>query len=59
MYLKELKQRVEDDSYVVDPHLVAAALLQRAAARREDVPLVTRRGARDRAASPRPRRPQG
>jgi hypothetical protein len=58
MYLKELKQRVEDDNYVVDPQLVAAALLQRAAARREDVPHVSRRGARDRAASQRPRRPQ-
>jgi hypothetical protein len=58
MYLKELKQRVEDDSYVVDPQLVAAALLKRAAARREDAPHVTRRGARDHAASTRPRRPQ-
>ena len=59
MYLKELKQRVEHDSYVVDPHLVAEALLRRAAARRADAPVITRRGARDRAASPRPRRPQG
>lgn len=58
MYLKELKQRLDDDTYVVDPQLVAAALLQRAAAREADVPAITRRGARDRAASQRPRRPQ-
>jgi hypothetical protein len=58
MYLKELKQRLEDDNYVVDPHLVAVAMLQRAAARQADAPSLTRRGARDRAGSPRPRRPQ-
>ena len=34
MYLKELKERVEHDEYVVDPHRVAEALLRRAAARR-------------------------
>jgi hypothetical protein len=59
MYLKELKQQVEHETYVIDPHLVAEALLRRAAARRADVPTVTRRGARDRAASARPRRPRG
>jgi hypothetical protein len=59
MYLKELKQRVEHDTYVIDPYLVAEALLRRAAARRADVPTVTRRGARDRAAPPRSRHPQG
>jgi hypothetical protein len=58
MYLKELKQRLEDDSYVVDPQLVAAALLKRAAAGQAGVPAITRRGARDRATSPRPRRPR-
>jgi hypothetical protein len=59
MYLKELKQRVEHDTYVVDPHLVAEALLRRAAARRADVPTITRRGARGRAGSARLQRPQG
>jgi len=58
MYLKSLKERVEHDTYVVDPQLVAEALLRRAAARRADVPTITRRGARDRAAAPRNPRPQ-
>jgi hypothetical protein len=57
MYVKELKERVEHDVYVVDAHLVAEALMQRVAARRADAPTVSRRGARDRAASvPSPRR---
>jgi hypothetical protein len=59
MYLKELKERVEHDAYVVDPQEVAEAMLRRAAARRADVPAITRRGARDRAAAPRSQRPQG
>lgn len=59
LYLKELKERVEHDTYVVDPHLVAEALLRRAAARRAAAPPITRRGARDRAAAPRNQRPRG
>jgi hypothetical protein len=59
MYVKELKERVEHDSYVVDAQLVAEALMQRVAARRADAPTVTRRGARDRAAAAPSRRPQG
>jgi hypothetical protein len=59
MYLKELKARVEHDEYVVDARLVAEALLRRAAAHRADVPAVTRRGARDRAAAAPTRRPRG
>jgi hypothetical protein len=59
MYLKELKARVAHDTYVVDPQLVAEALLRRAAARRADAPSVSRRGARDRAGSLPHRRPQG
>jgi hypothetical protein len=59
MYVKQLKERVEHETYVVDPHLVAEALLRRAAARRADVPTVTRRGARDRAATARNQHPQG
>jgi hypothetical protein len=58
MYVKELKERVEHDAYVVDAHLVAEAMMQRVAARRADTPTLTRRGARDRAAAaPSPRRP--
>jgi hypothetical protein len=59
MYLKELKERVEHDDYVVDAHLVAEALLRRAAERSADVPTITRRGARDRAAAGPCPRPQG
>jgi hypothetical protein len=59
MYLKELKERVEHDAYVVDAHLVAEALLRRAAARRVGAPTVTRRGARDRAAAAPTRPPRG
>jgi hypothetical protein len=59
MYVKELKERVAHDAYVVDPHLVAEALLRHAAARRAGAPTVTRRGARDRAAAVPIRRPQG
>ncbi|MCW3002107.1 MAG: hypothetical protein JWQ20_1405 [Conexibacter sp.] len=55
MYVKELKAQVQDDLYVVDPHLVAEALLRKAASRRADAPSVSRRGARDHAAAaPRP-----
>ncbi len=59
MYFKELKERVEHDTYVIDAHLVAEAMLRRAAARKAGTPTVTRRGARDRAASAPNRRPQG
>jgi ribosomal protein S3 len=59
MYVKELKERVEHDAYVVDAHRVAEAMLRRAAARRADAPSITRRGARDRAAATPNRRPQG
>jgi hypothetical protein len=59
MHLKELKERVEHDAYVVDAHLVAEALLRRAAERRAGVPAVSRRGARDRAAAAPTLRPQG
>jgi hypothetical protein len=58
MDVKELKERVAHDEYVVDAQLVAEALLRRAAERRAGVPSVSRRGARGRAAaapSPRPR----
>jgi hypothetical protein len=58
MYVKELKALVQHDDYVVDPQLVAEALLRRAAAHRAGAPSITRRGARDRAAAtPRPRLP--
>ena len=59
MYVKQIKERVEHDAYVVDAHLVAEAMLRRAAARRAGAPTVTRRGARDRAAAAPNRRPQG
>jgi hypothetical protein len=59
MYFKELKERVEHDTYVIDAHLVAEAMLRRAAARKAGAPTVTRRGARDRAAAAPNRRPQG
>jgi hypothetical protein len=59
MYMKQLKERVEHDTYVVDAHLVAEAMLRHAAARRAGTPSVTRRGARDRAATSPNRRPQG
>jgi Anti-sigma-28 factor, FlgM len=59
MYVKELKERLEHDNYVIDAHLVAEAMLRRVAARRADAPAVTRRGARDRAASAPNRRQQG
>ena len=61
MHVNEIKARVRDDSYVVDPQEVAAALLRRV------VPLgaltgpgspLSRPGARGRAASP-PRPPRG
>jgi hypothetical protein len=59
MYVKELKERVEHDTYVIDEHLVAEAMLRRVAARRSAAPAVSRRGARDRAASAPSRRPRG
>lgn len=59
MYVKQLKERVEHDTYVVDAHLVAEAMLRRVAARRADAPAVSRRGARDRAASAPSRHPRG
>jgi hypothetical protein len=59
MYVKQIKERVEHDTYVVDVHLVAEALLRRAAAHKAGAPTVTRRGARDRAAAAPNRRPQG
>jgi hypothetical protein len=59
MYVKELKERLEHDNYVIDAHLVAEAMLRRAAERRSEAPTVTRRGARDRAASTPNRRPRG
>jgi hypothetical protein len=60
MHVDDIKARVRGDTYVVDPHEVAAALLRRA------VPLgalslpgaISRRDARDRAAPP-PRRGRG
>jgi hypothetical protein len=59
MYVKELKAQVQDDAYVVDPHRVAEALLRKTASRRDDVPSISRRGARDRAAAGGRPRPQG
>lgn len=58
MYVKQLKERVEHDTYVIDVHLVAEALLRHAAQRRAGLPTVSRRGARDRAASAPTRRPR-
>jgi len=49
MYTKALKAQVEHDMYVVDAHLVAEALLRRAAPSHPSR-AVTRRGARARAA---------
>jgi len=51
MYMKQLKERVAHDAYVVDAYQVAEAMLRHAAARRAVAPAVTRRGARDRAAT--------
>lgn len=59
MYVKELKERLEHDNYVVDAHLVAEAMLRQAAERCFAKPAVSRRGARDRAASAPSRRPRG
>ena len=44
MITKDLKMRIEDDAYVVDPQAVAAAMLRRAAVLRMPVPVI-RRGA--------------
>jgi hypothetical protein len=57
MRLNELKTRVQGDAYVIDPYLVAEALLRRPAPRRVLVPAVSRHRVRDRGASavqPRP-----
>ena len=59
MYMKQLKERVAHDAYVVDVHQVAEAMLRRAAARRTAAPTVIRRDARDRAATSPTRRQQG
>ena len=59
MYMKQLKERVAHDAYVVDAHQVAEAMLRHAAARRTEAQTITRRGARDRAATSPSRRPQG
>jgi hypothetical protein len=58
MYLKDLKERVAQDAYVVDPHQVAEAMLRRAAERRAGAPTLTRRGARARAAAGQTRPPR-
>lgn len=58
MYVKQLKERVEHDNYVIDAHLVAEAMLRHAAARRAEGRTVSRRGARDRSASAQSRRPR-
>jgi hypothetical protein len=58
MHVKELKAQVEDDAYVVEPRLVAEALLRRAAVLRAQASPVSRRGARGPAGpclAPRPR----
>jgi hypothetical protein len=57
MYAKELKERVEHDTYVVDAYRVAEALLRRAADRRVSAITVARRDARDHAATAPIRRP--
>jgi hypothetical protein len=57
MRLNELKTRVQGDAYVINPYLVAEALLRRPAPRRVLVPAVSRDRVRDRGASavqPRP-----
>ena len=54
MYTKVLKAQVAHQEYVVDTHLVAEALLRRAAADRA----VSRRGARVRAVAARTPRPR-
>lgn len=59
MYVKQIKERVEHDAYVVDAHQVAEAMLRRVAERRAGATQVSRRGARDRAAGAPSRRPQG
>jgi hypothetical protein len=56
MRMDELKARVKDDAYVVDPQVVAEALLRHDAPLRALARPVSRRGARGRAAPP-PRRP--
>ena len=56
MRVDELKARVKDDAYIVDPKAVAEALLRSDAARRALAP-VSRCGARGRGASVPPRRP--
>jgi hypothetical protein len=57
MRVDELKARVKDDAYVVDPRLVAEALLRHDAPLRALALPISRRGARGRSAPPPPRRP--
>jgi hypothetical protein len=57
MYAKELKERVEHDTYVVDAYRVAEALLRRAADRHVSTITVARHDARDRIVTAPIRRP--
>jgi hypothetical protein len=58
MRVNELKARVQGDAYVIDPHLVAEALLRRPNPRRVLVPDISRRGVHDRVGAAVPRRSQ-
>lgn len=49
--MDKLKDQVRDEAYVVDPRVVAVAVLRRAAESRMGQPRVSRRGARARATS--------
>jgi hypothetical protein len=49
MFVKELKDLVRDEAYIVDPQLVAAAVLRRAAEGQMGQRPITRRGAHARA----------
>lgn len=51
MLVKQLKDRVREDAYVVDPEVVAVAVLRRAAEGQMGQPRISRRGARVRATS--------
>ena len=52
MLVQQLKDRVREDAYVVDPQVVAVAVLRRAAEGQMGQPPISRRGARVRATSP-------
>lgn len=55
--VKDLKDVVRDDAYLIDPHVVAVAVLRRVAERHLGQPAISRRCARARAGSRRhPRR---